>query len=176
MRLNKHDTRDALRLLWLALLVFSSPAVHAEGGMQGRAKAGAMASRCVAEEPEAGGAPTRKARRHYKVLFQVSDADPRKWRMALANIRNVQHELGRKNVDIELVVYGPGIDMLKFDSEAANEVIDAIDAGVKVVACGNTMKGMGLSSDDLVAKVRYVKAGVVEIIERQAQGYQYVRP
>lgn len=174
MRRKAPRTPKTVGLLSLALL-FSSPiAVGADGA--GRPKSNAMASRCVADEPEAVRASTRKARKRYKALFQVTEADPAKWRMTLANIRNVQSEIGRKNLDVELVVYGPGIDMLKFDSEVADGVADAIDSGVRVVACGNTMKGMGLTDDDMVAKVGYVKAGVVEIIQRQAEGYQYVRP
>ena len=52
-----------------------------------------------------------------KLVIQVSDADPGKWRLALNNVKNVQDELGGPDaVDIEVVVYGPGIGMLKADS------------------------------------------------------------
>ena len=42
-----------------------------------------------------------------KVVFQVSDDNPRTWNLALNNVRNVQHDLGRDNVVAEIVVYGP---------------------------------------------------------------------
>jgi uncharacterized protein len=113
---------------------------------------------------------------HYQVIFQVSDGDLKRWNLALGNIRNVQEELGRDNVDIELVAYGPGIGMLSLDSEVGERVGEAIDRGVRVVACENTMKAVKLGRDDMLPRIDYVKAGVVEIVARQTQGYQYVRP
>lgn len=112
----------------------------------------------------------------YRVVFQVSDSDPKRWSLALGNIRNVQDEIGASNVAIELVAYGPGIGMLRFDSEVADRVGEAIDRGVRVVACENTMKAIKLTKDDMLPRLDYVKAGVVEIVARQGQGYQYVRP
>ena len=52
-----------------------------------------------------------------KVIFQVSDADPAKWNIALNNAKNVQTELGKDNVQIEIVAYGPGLGMLEADSK-----------------------------------------------------------
>lgn len=52
-----------------------------------------------------------------KVVFQVSDADPAKWNLALNNARNVQAELGKDSVQIEIVAYGPGLGMLKRESK-----------------------------------------------------------
>jgi intracellular sulfur oxidation DsrE/DsrF family protein len=111
-----------------------------------------------------------------KMVIQVSDNDPGKWNLALNNAKNVQKDLGKDNVELEIVAYGPGINMLKADSEVANRVSDAVDAGVQVVACQNTMHGMKLTRDDMNAKVGYVPAGVVEIMKRQQQGYAYLRP
>ena len=109
-----------------------------------------------------------------KVVFQVSDNDPAKWNLALNNAKNVQKDL--KGAKIEIVAYGPGIGMLKGDSEVANRVSDAVDSGVTVVACGNTMKAQKLGKEDMNPKIGYVQAGVVELMDRQMQGYTYVRP
>jgi uncharacterized protein len=43
-----------------------------------------------------------------RVIFQVSDNDPGKWQLALNNAQNVQADLGKENVQIEIVAYGPG--------------------------------------------------------------------
>lgn len=68
-------------------------------------------------------------------MLQVSDADPGKWKLALSNARNVQHDLGAQSVEIEIVAYGPGIGMLKLESAAEAGVTQAQTDGVKVVAC-----------------------------------------
>jgi len=103
-----------------------------------------------------------------KVVVQVSDADPAKWNLALNNVRNLQADLGAKNVDIEIVAYGPGIGMLKTDSVVGNRIGEALGAGVKIVACENTMRGQKLNQPDMLEGIGYVKAGVVEIMQRNS--------
>lgn len=111
-----------------------------------------------------------------RVIIQVSDADPQKWNLALNNAKNVQTDLGADKTEIEIVAYGPGIGMLKADAIVANRIEDAVAAGVKVVACENTMHALKLSKDDMQKSVSYVPAGVVELMRKQHQGYAYVRP
>ena len=112
----------------------------------------------------------------HKVVFQVSDNDPKKWELAMSNIRNIQTDLGTDNVAVELVAYGPGLAMLKLESPAANRIVDARRAGVKIVACENTMHAQKLTKEDMLNGISYVPAGVSEIILLQEAGYTYVRP
>jgi len=111
-----------------------------------------------------------------RVVIQVSDAEPAKWNLALNNARNIQTDLGAANVDIEIVAYGPGIGMLKADSVVGNRVEEAGKAGVKVVACENTMRGQKLTQADMLSGIGYVPAGVVTLMQRQQQGWAYIRP
>jgi intracellular sulfur oxidation DsrE/DsrF family protein len=111
-----------------------------------------------------------------KLIFQVSDADPKKWNLTLNNVKNVQQDIGKDNVDIEIVAYGPGIGMLKLDSEVGNRVAEATASGVKVMACGNTMTGQKLTKEDMLPNIGYVKAGVVELMQKQHEGYAIIRP
>ncbi len=110
------------------------------------------------------------------VVIQVSDADPKTWNQALNVIRNVQAEYGKDKVDIELVVFGNGSGLLKFDSPLANRVDDTLGEGTHVLMCENTMRGQKLTKADMHPKIGYVKAGVIEIIEKQKQGWAVVRP
>lgn len=111
-----------------------------------------------------------------KVVFQVSAGDPKIWNLTLNNAKNVQQELGAKNVDIEIVAYGPGIGMLKFDYAVANRIDEAVAEGVKVVACENTMKALKLTKDDMLSSTGFVPAGVIELMKKQKEGYAYIRP
>ncbi|MES2365575.1 MAG: DsrE family protein [Pseudomonadota bacterium] len=111
-----------------------------------------------------------------KVVIQVSDNDPKKWNLALNNAQNVQEDIGKGNVDIEIVAYGPGLPILKLDSPVSSRVEDAIASGIKVVACENTMRKTNLTKDDMLPKIDYVKSGVPEIMHKQQQGYAYIRP
>lgn len=111
-----------------------------------------------------------------KLVIQVSDADPKKWTLALNNAANVQEDLGKENVDVEIVAYGPGLGMLKLESEVGDRVKGALQEGVKVVACENTMRKQKLTQGDMLPNLGYAKAGVVELMSKQAEGYAYIRP
>jgi intracellular sulfur oxidation DsrE/DsrF family protein len=112
----------------------------------------------------------------YRVVFQVSDNDPAKWNLALNNARNVQKDLGKQNVEIEIVAYGPGLNMLRAESAVADRVNGALDDGVAVVACDNTMRNMHLTNADLIGGIGHVDAGVVELMMKQRAGWAYIRP
>jgi intracellular sulfur oxidation DsrE/DsrF family protein len=117
-----------------------------------------------------------KMSQQQKLVIQVSDGDPKKWNLALNNAKNVQDAFGKDKVEIELVVYGPGIDMLKLESAVGNRVSEAVAGGVKVVACENTMAAQKLTKADMLKGIGYVPAGVVELMQKQQQGYAYIRP
>ena len=93
----------------------------------------AFAQNAAAAADMPNAAPTR-------VVVQVSEADPARWNLVLNNVKNLQDDLGAKNVTIEVVAYGPGIGMLKFDAPTNSRVTDAVKAGVTVSACENTMR------------------------------------
>lgn len=111
-----------------------------------------------------------------KAVFQVSDADPKKWSLVLNNVKNAQTDLGKENIAIEIVAYGPGIEMLKANAEVAKKVTEAVSSGVVVSACENTMRAAQLSRKDMNPQTSYVPSGVVQIIKLQKAGYSYVRP
>jgi intracellular sulfur oxidation DsrE/DsrF family protein len=111
-----------------------------------------------------------------RLLIQISDYDPRVWGLALANARNVRHDLGPDKVEIEIVVYGPAIRMLEMDSDWRDRVTQVIDEGIRVVACENTMATLGLKRDDMLGGVEFVKTGLAHIMKRELEGWAYARP
>jgi uncharacterized protein len=110
-----------------------------------------------------------------QVVLQVSDADPAIWNQALNVARNIQNAYGKDKVKVEIVTFGNGIDMVKFDATVANRVTEATGAGVAVIACENTMKARKLSNEDINASVSRVPAGVIEIMTRQREGWSYIK-
>ena len=111
-----------------------------------------------------------------KVIFQVSDADPAKWNLALNNAKNVQAELGKQNVQIEIVAYGPGLGMLKADSKVEGRLAQALDDSVGLIACENTMFNTKTTKAEMYSGIAYVTAGVTHIMRRQHEGWSYIRP
>ena len=111
-----------------------------------------------------------------RVVIQVSDNDPAKWNLALNNAKNLQADLGASNVEIEIVAYGPGLNMVKAGSAVAPRIDEAVLGGTKINACENTMHAQKVTRDQILPGVTYVSAGVVEIMKRQQEGWSYIRP
>ncbi len=126
----------------------------------------------AADGKPAGAVPTAATR----IVVQVNESDAKKWNGILSNIHNIQDELGKGKVALAVVAIGPGLDMLMADSLAANGVQDALADGVEFVACENTMKARNIKKDDLIEGIGYARAGYVEIVRRQQQGWNYLRP
>lgn len=137
----------------------------------------AAAALCAALLPATGvQAQAAAAPPTHKAVFQVSDNDAGKWNLALNNVRNIQDDLGAEASELEIVVYGPGIGMLKADSPVAPRIAAALKAGVKIVACENTMRAQKLVYADMLPSIGYVQAGVVELMKKQREGWAYIRP
>ena len=116
------------------------------------------------------------AQEKQRVVFQVSDNDPAKWNLALNNARNVQQDFGKDKVAIEIVAYGPGLNMLKSESAAAARLAQALDNDVQLLACENTMRNTKVAKADLYGGIGFVPAGVTHLMKRQKEGWAYIRP
>lgn len=112
----------------------------------------------------------------YRVVIQVSDSNPKKWNLALNNAENLKEVLGAEFVKIEIVAYGPGLDMLKLNSEVSTRLAKIAKTGVTLYACGTTMRKQKVNKEDLDKTAEIVASGVVEIVEKQKEGYAYIRP
>lgn len=116
------------------------------------------------------------AGRAQRLVIQISDYNPKVWGLALSNARNVRHDLGPDNVQIEIVAYGPAIHMLEAESDWRDRVTEVLDESIRVIACENTMTTVGLKRDDMLGGVDFVKTGLAHIMQRELEGWAYARP
>jgi uncharacterized protein len=111
-----------------------------------------------------------------KIVLQVSDGSPVTWNQAMNVVENLREAYG-PDTQIEVVAFGQGINMLKFDAPVASRLLDAQKKqGAKIYACENSMGRNKLSRNDMASDVIYVKAGIEHIITRQREGWVNVRP
>ena len=111
-----------------------------------------------------------------KIVVQVSDGNPVTWNQALNVVANLREVYGT-GTEIELVAFGQGINMLKFDAPVSSRVVEAQkNNGAKIYACENSMAKNKLSRNDMAPDVVYVRAGVEHIISRQREGWVNLRP
>jgi intracellular sulfur oxidation DsrE/DsrF family protein len=120
---------------------------------------------------------------HY-VAIHVDENDPQVINMALNNAANVNsyYESIGDEVVIEVVAYGPGLNMLIPGKSPVEDRISAMSLeleNVSFAACGNTLRAMSEKAGkeiQLMEEASVVPSGVVRLIELQEQGYAYVRP
>ncbi len=120
---------------------------------------------------------------HY-VAIHVDESDPKLMNMALNNAKNVSayYESQGDSVVIELVAYGPGLQMLVAGKSPVADRIAQMSLELENIsfsACGNTMRKMAAKTGQevvLLDEARQVPSGVVRLVELQEQGYAYIRP
>jgi hypothetical protein len=123
-----------------------------------------------ARQPAASATPQK-----YRIVVQVSDPDPRLWAQAINNSENLRQLLGKDSVEIEIVALGLGIGLLKLESPQSTRVADSLKAGVRFTACGSTMTRQKLTKDDMLPDIDYTPGGLVRIIDRQREGWSYIK-
>ena len=118
----------------------------------------------------------------HKIVYHLSEAGVEKAKFVLGNIQNhVDGVRGWQQIEaFELVVHGPALKTfvtktIDPDVKRATEALQ--DRGVEFGACGNTMKRLDISIDDLPAGAKHLpQGGVVRLMELQELGYTYIRP
>ena len=122
----------------------------------------------------------------HRVAIQIDQNDPQVMNMALNNASHVidYYRTRNEDVDIEIVVYGPGLHMLRADTSSVQDRLkslkDMVFPGkIQFSACNNTKQSMEKAEGhaiSIVPEATIVPSGVVRLMELQEQGFSYVRP
>lgn len=111
-----------------------------------------------------------------KAVFHIDE--PSKWNLLLNNAQNLVSELDPASRQIAVVANSEAVAFYTApDSGADGGRMSRLAAeGVQFLACGNALRGMGIAAEKLPRFVRVVPAGVLELAEKQSQGYAYIKP
>ena len=121
------------------------------------------------------------AKKH-KIVYHLDEASLDKTQFVLGNIENHIRGVGGFGhiEEIELVVHGPALRHfvtagMDPDVKAALERLQT--QGLVFGACGNTMRGLNITLEQLPKGARHLpQGGVVRLMELQEQGFVYIRP
>jgi intracellular sulfur oxidation DsrE/DsrF family protein len=120
----------------------------------------------------------------HRLALQISDNDAGKMNAVLNVAANVSKYYSDKGdeVEIQVVAFNAGLNMLRQDKSPVLERIKSFKQGmqnVSFVACENTLAAMTRAEGKeppLVDNVVKVPAGVVTLIELGEKGWTIVRP
>ncbi len=115
----------------------------------------------------------------HKLVIQMNKDDKKLQSEVLTNAVNTQKYFGPDDVQVEIVVYGPGIYFLTTDSIFKPRIESLMMSGVVFTACAETLKTIERDTGkklQLIPGVKTVSNGVPHMMELQEKGYSYLSP
>ena len=113
-----------------------------------------------------------------KVVLQLTDNTQQKQVLVLNVADNLLKKYG-DNIEMEVVAFGPGLQLLFNESKHNQRVSRLAKQGVKFSACRNTYKKMEKALGKNLQLNEYAKetsGGAARILELVEQGYTLIRP
>ncbi len=115
----------------------------------------------------------------HKLVYQFNKADPDYMEHVLFSVGAMLRKYGDE-AHLVVTAIGPGLHILA--KKPARPVPDIIRQrvsslaayGVSFHACGNTMKSLGWSKDDMLDFAEIVEIGADDLMLLQEQGYSYI--
>jgi intracellular sulfur oxidation DsrE/DsrF family protein len=115
----------------------------------------------------------------HRLVLQLSDDDPKKQGLVISVANNLLKFYGPDRIAIEVVTFGPEIDLLRSDSPNRKFVDSLVSQGVRFDVCMNTVDTIARTTGtapQLNPNARLVEAGVAQILMLTEKGYTLVRP
>lgn len=114
----------------------------------------------------------------YKVIFHVDEFN--KWNLVLKNVNNLLDAIDNSNFDIEILANSEAVKIYVSNDENEKNVRNIMetlsDRGIKFVACNNALKAFNIKKEDLITCVHIVPVGILELVNKQIDGYSYIKP
>jgi uncharacterized protein len=115
----------------------------------------------------------------HKIVLQLSDNDARKQTLVISVANNLLKFYDPDKVAIEVVAFGPGIELLRSESPARKQVESLIAQGVRFDVCLNTVDTIERETGrrpEIIPAATPVQVGVGQILFLVENGYSLVRP
>jgi len=115
----------------------------------------------------------------HRIVLQLSDNDPKKEGLVLSVANNLIKAYDPDKIAVEVVAFGPGIDLLRVENANRARVESLIAQGVKFDVCLNTLDTIERETGKrpaVIPKAIPVQVGVGQILSLTENGYTLVRP
>ena len=113
-----------------------------------------------------------------KVVFHLDLNDEKRLVMALNNMANLLKEISVDESRVYLVANGASVNLFRRNPAPAYalQMEDLAVKGVHFLLCSNSLKNFDIPREALPDFCEIVKAGIVELVRLQAEGFGYVKP
>lgn len=117
----------------------------------------------------------QKKPNNHKIIFQFTNATDTLQQKAIINqLNNLTTHWPKAKY--EVVIHSMGLPFVMSGKSKQIQAIKTLRAkGVRFVVCENTLKSQKVTKDQLIQEVEYVPVGIAEIVEKQEQGWSYIK-
>jgi uncharacterized protein len=115
----------------------------------------------------------------HRIVLQLSDNDPKKQGLVISVAYNLLKFYDPDKVAIEVVAFGPGIDLLRPENANRKLVESLVAQGVRFDVCLNTVDTIERETGkrpEFISVATPVQVGVGQILALTENGYTLVRP
>jgi uncharacterized protein len=113
-----------------------------------------------------------------KVVFHLDMDAEERLVMALNNMGNLLKEIPPAEAAICLVANGSAVGLFQRERAVAHgmRVAELSGNGVRFLMCSNSLNNLNLDPGEMLNGCEVIKAGIVELISLQSDGYAYIKP
>lgn len=116
----------------------------------------------------------KKTEEPLKIIFQLTTDDTLAHKALMKQLSNITSI--EPGVQIEVVCHGPGLTLLqKSKSTQKARVAEFASKGIAFKACEFSMSERNVPKDDIIDEAGFVKAGIVHIVRKQREGWNYIK-
>ncbi|MEO8051862.1 MAG: DsrE family protein [Acidobacteriota bacterium] len=111
----------------------------------------------------------------HRVVFQLTEAQGPAWDSVIAHVQNMRKAFAKDGSEVEVVFFGPGLNMLLKTNTAQEEALKKLaESGVTLAACQNAMRFYKVKTEDLFPFASEVDSGAAELARKQEAGWAYI--
>jgi uncharacterized protein len=115
----------------------------------------------------------------HRIALQLSDNDAKKEALVISVAYNLLKAYDPDKIAIEVVAFGPGIDLLRTENANRKLVESLIAQGVRFDVCLNTVDTIERETGkrpEIIPDATPVQVGVGQVLHLTENGYTLVRP
>lgn len=114
--------------------------------------------------------------KEHKIVFDFTKGDTASFSTIMRQLNNIV-KATQGNAKLEVVCYGPGLDMLMKERTTVQQQIEEFHGKYNVVfsACEASMQRRGIKKAELLSQVVTVPLASLEISSKQQEGWSYLK-
>ena len=110
---------------------------------------------------------------NYKVVIQLSSNKILIQKATISQVNTILNAL--PFVSIEVVMNGPGIDLILQDAPLTNTLEQLYEKGIQFLVCKNSLNQKNLSTTSILPFCTVVSSSLAHLIVRQHEGWSYIK-